>query len=340
MGKNGYLSVVSEIAFVDGNLPDLSNLLRHLRPEVKVYFVGGSDSIQNITNILSIHHKLQAIHLFAHGSPGRIHLGESVIDLQTLIDNRQQLASWQDAIGDSGEILIYSCHLAQGAQGKAFVGCLAEAVGKPVAASTTATGYAELGGDWLLQSRSSQMQAPIALTKEGQATWQGVLEDKLGDEEQVNTYEIGTQSEPAITALVGGGWVAVWRSENQDGQSAGLFAQIYDANGVAVGSEFQVNTTTPYGQYDASVTALTGGGFVVTWTDNVADGSSEGIFAQQFDASGAAVGREFQVNSYTTSSQASSDVIGSRLGTMLSMPIRTLPMSSIISTVITDSEIT
>ena len=39
-------------------------------------------------------------------------------------------------------------------------------------------------------------------------------------------------------------------------------------------------------QTDASVAALSDGGFVVTWTDDAKDGSAQGIFAQRFDASG------------------------------------------------------
>ena len=48
---------------------------------------------------------------------------------------------------------------------------------------------------------------------------------------------------------------------------------------------------------------LEDGGFVVTWQSNLQDGSGNGIYAQRYDASGTAVGSEFQVNTYAASDQ-------------------------------------
>ena len=45
------------------------------------------------------------------------------------------------------------------------------------------------------------------------------------------------------------------------------------------------------------------GDFVVAWEDTSLDGSDWGVFAQRYDATGAARGAEFQVNAYTTGSQ-------------------------------------
>ncbi|MFM2282230.1 MAG: hypothetical protein RLZZ444_4461 [Pseudomonadota bacterium] len=78
-----------------------------------------------------------------------------------------------------------------------------------------------------------------------------------------------------------------------------------------VGGEFLVNTNTANGQYAAEITALSGGGFVVTWHDlsaTLGDDSESGIKAQLFDANGEKVGEEFLVNSYTASYQYNNDV--------------------------------
>src|SRR5690606_22070419 len=50
-------------------------------------------------------------------------------------------------------------------------------------------------------------------------------------------------------------------------------------------------------------TALEGGGFVVTWISDGQDGSSYGVYAQVYDASGAPVGDEIQVNTHTSGYQ-------------------------------------
>ena len=67
-----------------------------------------------------------------------------------------------------------------------------------------------------------------------------------------------------ISALADGGFVIAWDSRNQDSHGKGVFAQRYDSDGTAVGTEFQVNTEELSNQYEPSITGLDGGGFVVT----------------------------------------------------------------------------
>lgn len=70
------------------------------------------------------------------------------------------------------------------------------------------------------------------------------------------------------------------------------------AVGDPAGNEFQVNTYTLAHQQHASVAMNAAGGFVVVWESSIQglnDFSS--IYAQRYDAAGAAVGGEIQVNS-------------------------------------------
>ncbi len=70
------------------------------------------------------------------------------------------------------------------------------------------------------------------------------------------------------------------------------------------GSETLVNTYTTDDQFAPVVTALSGGGYVVTWTsfDQLGDGTSD-VFFQRYDASGNPVGAETQANTTTAGSQ-------------------------------------
>jgi hypothetical protein len=68
-------------------------------------------------------------------------------------------------------------------------------------------------------------------------------------------------------------------------------------------AETRVNTTTAGDQYDASVTRLSDGGYVVTWMSLSQDGSGYGIYAQQYDQLGNAVGGETPVNTTTAGDQ-------------------------------------
>ena len=135
--------------------------------------------------------------------------------------------------------------------------------------------------------------------------------NKIGGEFQINQVTYEDQTDPDISALADGGYIVTWRSYQQDGSQGGIFARRYDANDNPVGNEFQVNTHTNSEQGATTVSALSEGGFVITWSSAYQDGSDYGIYAQQFDANGNAVGSEFLVNAaFTAGTQIISDVEG------------------------------
>ena len=80
---------------------------------------------------------------------------------------------------------------------------------------------------------------------------------------------------------------------------------------VPVGDQFQVNTSTFSHQMLASVAADTVGNFVVVWTSQQSQGdddSGRSIQGQRYNASGAPLGGEFQINTYTTNTQHEPEV--------------------------------
>lgn len=126
----------------------------------------------------------------------------------------------------------------------------------------------------------------------------------LGDPFQINTYATQNQWTPAVSADSSGNFVVVWASAGQDGSTWGVFGQRFSPAGSRVGAEFQVNTYTRNYQEDPVVALDDAGNFVVAWQSHPGqDGSYSGIFAQRFAFAGGPVGSEFQVNTFTTSSQ-------------------------------------
>ena len=126
---------------------------------------------------------------------------------------------------------------------------------------------------------------------------------------QVNTFTGGSQARPDVSMAPNGRFVVVWDStsfvDSQDGDSSGIFAQRFRPNGNALGDEFQINTHTTGSQYGARVATHDNGDFVVVWNDaSGKDGESFGIFGQRFNSEGNTLGDEFQVNTFTTGSQA------------------------------------
>ncbi|MEQ9491210.1 MAG: LamG-like jellyroll fold domain-containing protein [Alphaproteobacteria bacterium] len=134
--------------------------------------------------------------------------------------------------------------------------------------------------------------------------------EPLAAEFQMNTTLTGDQDSVKIEALAGGDFIAVWESAGQDGSDNAVILQRFDAFGTAVGAEILVNTETTGAQGLPDVTALTDGGFVVTWESIGQDGEDGGIFFQRFDDTGAATGTETAVNTTTLRSQDEPTVVG------------------------------
>ncbi|MEN9358969.1 MAG: hypothetical protein RL095_504 [Verrucomicrobiota bacterium] len=102
-----------------------------------------------------------------------------------------------------------------------------------------------------------------------------------------SAISVGTaslDSTPSLAFLNDGGWVIAWH--NTDSYNTGIYAQRYNASGVAVGSATLINSVTTDIQSIPSIDALTDGGYLISWQSNLQDGSGYGIFAQRFDAVG------------------------------------------------------
>jgi hypothetical protein len=122
----------------------------------------------------------------------------------------------------------------------------------------------------------------------------------VGAEFQVNTYTTDHQYVPVVGMNAAGDFVVAWNSLDQDGDSWGVFGQMFDSAGSPVGAEFQVNTCTTSIQLSPAVGMNKAGDFVATWYGIGQDGNSWGVFGQMFDGGGSPIGAEFQANTYTT----------------------------------------
>src|SRR5262249_8372994 len=126
----------------------------------------------------------------------------------------------------------------------------------------------------------------------------------IGSQFQVNTYTTGNQLFSSVASDSSGNFVVVWESYGSVGgdvSGSSIQGQRYDASGAAVATNFQVNTYTPGNQFVPSVASDSNGNFVVVWESYGSAGgdiSGASIQGQRYAASGAAVGTQFQVNTY------------------------------------------
>jgi len=231
------------------------------------------------------------------------------------------------ALGDGGFLVVWqSFSGAQDGDGSGIYGQRYDASGAPV------------GGEFLVNTTTTGAQGlPVATDlddggyvivwqSQGQDGWgEGIYAQRydasgapVGGETQVNSYFLGAQQSPDVTALANGGYVVTWQSEsinfgagyeqylNQDSSGQGVYARIYDANGNALTGEILLNATTSSEQVEPSITAMADGGFLATWTSYGQDGDGAGIMGQRFDAYGNKVGSEFLVNDTTAGTQIQS----------------------------------
>lgn len=134
---------------------------------------------------------------------------------------------------------------------------------------------------------------------------------EIGEEFQINDYTLYSQQNPVVTSLDDGGFLVVWQSYGQDGDSSGIFGKRYAADGSEAGDEFQINSTYYYRQYDPAVTTLSDGGYIVTWSSwNQNSTGHPGINGQLFDADGTKIGDEFVINTTSDFDQVQSSVTG------------------------------
>ena len=126
----------------------------------------------------------------------------------------------------------------------------------------------------------------------------------IGSEFQVNSYVLGTQALPAVGMDADGDFVVVWQSAGSTGTDTSGYSiqgQRFSNDGVAIGGELQINSDTTGDQKFPAIGMDADGDFFVAWGSS--DGSFSGVFGRPFSSDGAAIGSEFQINSYATSYQ-------------------------------------
>ncbi|MET0267344.1 MAG: DUF4347 domain-containing protein, partial [Duganella sp.] len=124
-------------------------------------FGGGADGLAQLLAWAATAENYDALHIVCHGEPGRLQLGARALDRAALEDPAVQdaLRAIGLSLRDGGSVLLYSCNVAQGEQGAAFVADLALALGAPVAAARGLVGAATLGGSWNLDFSSAHIAA-------------------------------------------------------------------------------------------------------------------------------------------------------------------------------------
>ena len=123
----------------------------------------------------------------------------------------------------------------------------------------------------------------------------GVDGQPIGPEFRVNSCWINNQDTPSVAALGNGGFMVFWQDiPSYDAAFAGVYAQRYDAAGVAVGAQMTIAQGS--GASLPKATRLADGGLFTVWARNGA------VMGQRFDADGVPVTAAASVWTYSGSS--------------------------------------
>jgi hypothetical protein len=161
---------ISQIVFVDAGVQDHEALIDSLNLDadgvggIKVVTLDADrDGLTQITSVLGDYSGLAAVHILSHGTSGSLQLGNGNLGQADLAEHAGVLAGWGKALTEDGDLLLYGCGVADGQAGVQFVTDLAALTGADVAASTDPTGSAVLGGDWVLEYGSGEIDATAIL---------------------------------------------------------------------------------------------------------------------------------------------------------------------------------
>jgi len=127
---------------------------------------------------------------------------------------------------------------------------------------------------------------------------------RVGGEFQVHTTTTGYQSNSSIAALTDGGFVVAWQSDDNSIGQSNIIAQRFNEDGIAIGSELQVNSNIVDTSHQyAHIKATDDGGFIITWQADAQVGGYDDIYVKRFDADGEVVGSEIKLATGNQESQ-------------------------------------
>jgi hypothetical protein len=156
-----------EIVFIDAGVQDVQTLLAGINnPAARVVLLDPTrDALDQMADYLDGQSGIDAVHIISHGSAGNLILSGQTYSADRLSQQYStDLARIGHALTADGDILLYGCDVGKGSAGERFIETISEMTGADIAASVDKTGAADLGGDWVLETRTGQVDAAIAVS--------------------------------------------------------------------------------------------------------------------------------------------------------------------------------
>ncbi|MDZ7965041.1 MAG: DUF4347 domain-containing protein [Nostoc sp. DedSLP03] len=198
------------VAFIDAQLENYSVLANGVEPEVKVFALHPEeDGIKQITQVLCEYNHVESIHIVAHGAPGKIYLGNTELNLDTISNYAGELQTWFNNVSEvtKPKLVLYGCNIAAGDAGTEFLEKLHQLTQATIYASKNLVGSPAKGGSWDLDVNKGEGQnsCPLVFKSQILNTYSSVFttgtdgfytfyDSKEGDRGTVEFIDISTSS--------------------------------------------------------------------------------------------------------------------------------------------------
>jgi hypothetical protein len=291
-----------ELVFVDPGVSDIETLLGRLRPEIEAILLDPvRPAAHQIAAAVAGRHGLDAVHVIAHGAPGRVNFAAGDWSAATLEDEAEDLAAIGQALGAARSLNLWSCQTAAGPAGAAFIAGLARASGADIAAATGLVGAAALGGGWELTAA-----ARPPLTAGGVAGYAGVMAtDTFTAANTDDTWVPGNghswSTNPTQTPAAGTNLVFLNTSGTSSGQTDPtnyifMPPTLNQATGTGTSSWTISDTNNSPTQFESTLILDNQGNIFVNGTNNFTAGSAITAWTLTGAAAGVNTGNQYFEN--------------------------------------------
>ncbi|WHZ26464.1 MAG: hypothetical protein OJF51_001259 [Nitrospira sp.] len=256
----------TEVIFVDPTVPDCQTLVAGIGLNAEVIMLDPTrDGVEQIAESLAGRSGIDAIHLISHGSSGELQLGAGTLTAESMSgEYADELATIRKALSDQADILVYGCDFAEGQDGQEAATLLSQLTGADVAASTDATGFAGLGGDWMLETQVGTIETQIAVDDGVQANWVGLLAGETPPTITRLSGDSRAYSEGAGAVVIEQGGNAVVADVDSPNLDTGTLTVSIPAGGDSAEDVLSIrNQGTGAGQIGVSGSTVTYGGTTI-----------------------------------------------------------------------------
>jgi hypothetical protein len=154
------------VVIIDRDLPEVDVLITGIKPGSRLIYLDNTKSpLASILKIIKENAPVSSLHILSHGKPGTLIFSSDKITLENLEENHVILGAWKEYFINHGDVLLYGCEVAKGAEGIDFIKALAVLTGLDIAASDNLTGSFLKGGDWYFEVRSGRIESSLIISK-------------------------------------------------------------------------------------------------------------------------------------------------------------------------------